>query len=87
MAKRIIETHTAKSLTPRKGVKKKAADPVKDLLDKLYELAMKDGNTTAAKIYLDVMLKQKGADPEALTAEEALKILQESVSDKPDHTR
>ncbi len=75
MPKRKIETNTAKSLKPRKGLDK--TDPVKDLLEKLYGMASEDGNTTAAKIYLDFVLKQKGEDSEALTPEEALRILRE----------
>jgi hypothetical protein len=89
MAKKApIETSTSKSLKPpgaavrKRAVKTEAevkpdADPVKALLDKLYEMATVDKNTSAAKIYLDYTLKQKGEDADALTPEEALRILRE----------
>jgi hypothetical protein len=86
MAKRKVETHTAGPLKAKQAtVRKKPGkagvepetDPVKVLLDKLYSLAIDDENTTAAKIYLDHTLKLKGEDPEALTPDEALRILRE----------
>jgi hypothetical protein len=75
-AKPKIETNTARPLKSVKQPVVKKDDPVKDLLDHLYKLAMEENNTTAAKIYLDVVLKQKNEDPDALTPEEALRILQ-----------
>jgi hypothetical protein len=39
---------------------------------------MEEGNTTAAKIYLDYILKQKSEDTDILTPEEALRILRET---------
>jgi regulator of sirC expression with transglutaminase-like and TPR domain len=76
MPKRKIETNTARRLKPAKPITKD--DLVKKLLDKLYSIAMEEGNTTAAKIYLDYILKQKSEDTDILTPEEALRILRET---------
>lgn len=54
-------------------------DAVQRLLSKLFELAIKKGNIPAAKLLLDA-LKEKSADPAALTVEGALKILQEHIA-------
>lgn len=75
MPKRKIETHTARSLKAVKPIEKE--DKVQALLDDLYKLAMEKNNTTAAKIYLDVVLKRLSEEPVGLTAEDALKILRE----------
>ncbi len=83
-AKKKIETHTARSLRTHRPVKKSraraeqppAGDAIQTVVAKLYDLAA-EGNTTAAKIYLDYMLRQKGEDTDALTPEEALRILRE----------
>jgi len=84
MPKRKIETHTARPLKTPKPVAKK--DPVQELLNALHTLAL-DGNTAAAKLYLDYMLKQHSDDPDGMTPEEALRILQEqnngTVKQKP----
>ena len=84
MPKRKMETHTAQSLKPPKRVEKKTKDnsaepddPVKAVMAKLYSLAINEGNTSAAKLYLDYVLKQRGEDSDALTPEEALRILRE----------
>ena len=84
MPKRPTETHTARSLKPPKRVEKRTKDnatvpddPVKAVVAKLYSLAVNDGNTAAAKLYLDYILKQRGEDSDALTPEEALRILRE----------
>jgi hypothetical protein len=53
-------------------------DAVQRLLRTLYDLAI-GGNTAAAKLFVDLM-KDKTSDPAALTAEDALKILQEHFS-------
>jgi hypothetical protein len=69
------EAHTAESLQPAAPVEKE--DAVQKLLGTLYALAL-EGNVTAAKLYLDYCAKQKGEDTNALTPEEALRIIQEA---------
>ena len=75
MPKRKIETHTAKPLKTAAPIEKR--DPVTELINALHGLAMK-GNTAAAKLYLDYVLKRRSDEPDALSAEEALRILRET---------
>lgn len=75
-----IETVTSEPLSPPPQLEL-PFEPVPDnavqqLLSKLFKLATNDNNIPAAKLLLDA-LKDKSADPSALTAEDALKILQE----------
>jgi len=73
-----IETNTARRSKPSTPLKKHPSieEKVSELLEKLYSMATTEGNTTAAKLYLDYVLKQKGEDTDVLTPEEALRILQ-----------
>ncbi len=66
------ETHTAAALTLPPRIEKE--DPVQVVLGKLFDLA-KEGNVSAAKLWLDIALKRPSDDPEALTAEQALALL------------
>jgi hypothetical protein len=84
MPKRKIETHTARPLKTPKQVGQK--DPIQELLKALHALAL-DGNTTAAKLYLDYMLKQNSDEPNGMTPEEALRILREQNKETANEKR
>jgi hypothetical protein len=74
-AKSKIETSTAAPLSLPPVVDKGQA--MDKLLEYLFEMAMK-GNLTAAKLYLDFQLKRGSDEPAGLTAEDALKILNQT---------
>lgn len=73
-ARRKTETQTAQPLQTAPPIEKD--DSTQKLLGVLYTLAI-EGNVTAAKLYLDFCSKQKGEEPDALTAERALELLRE----------
>jgi hypothetical protein len=74
------EACTAESLRPAlPPVDTNAA--IEHLLGALYLLAL-DGNLNAAKLYLDYRLKREPEGPAGLTAEDALRLLQEQASGK-----
>jgi len=82
-AKSQIETSTSAPLSlPPVVDKRQATDK---LLEVLFELAVK-GNLTAAKLYLDFQLKRGSDEPPGLTAEDALKILNDNLPVQT-HTR
>jgi hypothetical protein len=86
-SRRKIAAQTAEPLKPAAPIEKSkaASAPVRDddaiqkLLGVLYALAI-EGNTTAAKLYLDFCAKQVSNDPTGLSADDALKILQEQTT-------
>ncbi len=55
-----------------------APDPVKRLLDALYTLAV-NGNTTAAKLWLEYHLRTEGMEIGAVSTEEVLRMIQENA--------
>ena len=72
IAKGKIEASTSAPLTlPPVVDKRQATDK---LLEILFELAIK-GDLGAAKLYLDFQLKRGLAEPDGLTAEDAMKML------------
>jgi hypothetical protein len=74
-AKGRIETSTAAPLSlPPVVDKRQATDK---LLEVLFEMALK-GDIAAAKLYLDFQLKRGSDEPPGLTAEDALKILNDN---------
>jgi hypothetical protein len=70
-----METSTSAPLSLPPVVDKRQA--LDKLLEVLFELAVK-GNLTAAKLYLDFQLKRGSDEPPGLTAEDALKILNQT---------
>jgi hypothetical protein len=74
-AKSKIETSTAAPLSLPPVVDKRQA--MDKLLDVLFEMALK-GDLAAAKLYLDFQLKRGSDEPSGLTAEDALKILNDN---------
>ena len=67
-----IETSTSAPLTLPPVVDKRQA--LDKLLEVLFELAVK-GDLAAAKLYLDFQLKRGAQEPDSLTAEDAMKLL------------
>jgi hypothetical protein len=76
ITKQEIEATTSESLQLPLPFEPVPDDAVPRILSKLFKLAI-EGNTSAAKLFIDI-LKDKSEDaPAALTAEDALKLLQE----------
>jgi hypothetical protein len=75
-SRRKTAAQTAEALHIASPIQKE--DPVQHLLGVLYSQAL-EGNTTAAKLYLDYALKPKSEESSALTPEEALKLLREGI--------
>jgi hypothetical protein len=79
-----LVTQTAKDLKPAPPVVKPLPavsrdDAINTLLAAIYQLAL-EGNTAAAKIYLDYAAKRSSEDENTLSADDAIKLLQEHVS-------
>jgi hypothetical protein len=70
-----IAAQTAEPLKPAEPLVKD--DPVQKVLGVIYSAAM-EGNVSAAKLYLDFCTKQSSGEASGLTADDALKLLQES---------
>jgi hypothetical protein len=51
-------------------------DPVERLLTTLLQLGL-EGNIQAAKLYLDTVTERRGQEPGGLSADDALKLLQQ----------
>jgi len=71
-----LAAHTAESLTTPPPV---TDNPREDVLAKLLELAL-GGNVAAAKLYLDCTAGESSHDDSALSADEALKLIREHIS-------
>ena len=56
------------------------ADAVPQVLRRLFDLAL-ENNTAAAKLLLDVLKVKSEEAPAALTAEDALKLIQDFIRD------
>lgn len=78
-SKKDIETNTSESLkaVPFSGKE----ESVESLLKVLYTLGM-EGNVTAAKLYLDHCFKNRPAETKGLTAEAAIRLLQDQDRDE-----
>ena len=80
-----IQTATAESPAPPRQLELPfppvPSDAIQEILRMLYNLATKENNTSAAKLFVDVLKIKSDDTPSALTAEDALKIIREHLRD------
>ena len=77
MSPRKLETNTAAPLSAPPPLSKD--DAVQQVLGKLFDLLMKADNVSAAKVWLDTVLKHNNDESEGLKPEEALALMAQGL--------